>query len=156
VANAEAAALFARHHRDVYRFLARMTGRRDLADDLSQEVFLRAVQAIEAGHGSVHHERGWIFAVARHLLTDYHRREQRRLSLEVGDAEPVVEAGQQLAVELAEALARLPVADREVFLLQEVGGLSYEQIADACGCSAEGVRARLYRTRVTLRGMLSL
>ena len=156
MADIAAADLFARHYRDIYRFLARMTGRRDLADDLSQEVFLHAVRALDSGVGAVRHERGWIFSIARHLLTDHHRREQRRPVAVPPVAESAVGAGQELALELADALGRLPEADREVFLLKEMGGLSYEQIAETCGCTAESVHARLYRTRLALRAMLSV
>ena len=60
--------VFARHHQDVYRYLVRMTGRRDVADDLAQDVFLRVVRALANG-GAVGHERGWIFSIARNLLT---------------------------------------------------------------------------------------
>ena len=64
MANSTAEDLFGRHHRDVYRFLVRMSGDRDVADDLVQDVFLRVVRALRNG-GPVGHERGWIFSIAR-------------------------------------------------------------------------------------------
>ncbi len=147
--------LFARHHRDVYRFLVRMTGRRDVADDLVQEVFLRVVRALANG-GPVGHERGWIFAVARSVLVDRHRRGAREVDIADRAPEAAVQGTQDLACDLARSLAHLADADREVFLFKEVAGLSYEEIADVCDCTVEAVRSRLHRTRLALRAMLSV
>ena len=147
--------IFARHHQDVYRYLARMTGRCDLADDLSQEVFLRVVRALANG-GSVGHERGWVFSIARNLLAERHRQAKDGPSPADGAPEPARDGTQALAFELAQSFARLADHDREVFLLKEVGGLTYEEIAEVCGCTVDAVRARLRRTRVELRAMLSL
>ena len=147
--------LFARHHRDVYRYLVRMTGRPDVADDLSQEVFVRVVRALANG-GPVGHERGWIFSIARNVLADRHRGQQREVTIVEESPEPAREGTQALAVGLSQALERLAAEDREVFLLREVGGLSYQEIAGICGCTVEGVRARLHRTRSALRADLSL
>ncbi len=150
-----AADIFARHHDDVYRYLVRMTGHKDVADDLSQEVFLRVVRAIANG-GPVGHERGWIFTIARNLVADRYRRGEHKAGFFHNSPEPMQEGTQTLAFDLAQSFARLADADREVFLLREVGGLNYEEIAEACGCTVDAVRARLRRTRVALRAMLSL
>jgi len=153
VADPTADALFARHHRDVHRFLARMTGRRDLADDLSQDVFLRIVRSLGNG-GPVGHERAWVFAIARNLLADRWRQERRRGPEVDGAPEPAVTGTQALAFDLTNALAHLPEADREMFLLREIGGLSYDEIAAVSDCTVEAVRARLRRARCALRDSL--
>jgi len=155
VADQTADDLFARHHRDVHRYLARMTGCRDAADDLSQEVFLRVVRALENG-GAVGHERAWVFSIARNLLADRWRRDGRRGAEVAEAAEPAADGTQALAVGLAEALQRLPDTDREMFLLKEIGGLSYQELAVVSGCTVEAVRARLWRARTALRRLLSL
>ena len=154
-AGSTAGDLFARHQRDVHRYLARMTGSRDAADDLTQEVFLRVVRGLRNG-GPIGHERGWVFAIAHNLVADAHRQRGRTLALSDRPEEPAGDASQALAAGLAQALGRLPDADREIFLLKETGGLSYEEIANTCGCTVESVRARLYRTRATLRGLLAI
>jgi len=146
VAGITAADVFARHHHDIYRYLVRMTGRRDIADDLVQDVFLRAVRALRNG-APVGHERGWIFSIARSVLVDRQRERQRQVTMVEDATEPAKEGTQALALSLAQSLAQLPDADREVFLLKEVGGLSYQEIADTCGCTVEAVRSRLHRTR---------
>jgi RNA polymerase sigma-70 factor (ECF subfamily) len=155
VAGITAADVFARHHHDIYRYLVRMTGRRDVADDLVQDVFLRAVRALRNG-APVGHERGWIFSIARSVLVDRQRERQRQVTMVEDATEPAKEGTQALALSLAQSLAQLPDADREVFLLKEVGGLSYQEIADTCGCTVEAVRSRLHRTRSALRSMLSI
>jgi RNA polymerase sigma-70 factor (ECF subfamily) len=143
--------LFTRYHRDILRYLAHMTGRPDEAEDLTQEVFVRAIRALKNG-GTVGHERGWVFSIARNVLVDRHREEQRRIATtEIGEQ---ISATPLLALDLRNSLARIPAPDREIFLLREVGGLTYLEISDACGISIEGVRARLYRTRIALRAML--
>lgn len=147
--------LFARHHRDIYRYLARMTGSRDAADDLSQEVFLRVVRAMRNG-GPVGHERGWVFSIARNLVVDAHRQRVRGIQVADEFAEPGRAGTQPLSVALAQALQQIPDLDREVFLLKEVGGLSYQEIAGLCSCTVEAVRGRLHRTRAMLRGLLSI
>lgn len=146
MAGITAADVFARHHHDIYRYLVRMTGRRDIADDLVQDVFLRAVRALRNG-APVGHERGWIFSIARSVLVDRQRERQRQVTMVEDATEPAKEGTQALALSLAQSLAQLPDADREVFLLKEVGGLSYQEIADTCGCTVEAVRSRLHRTR---------
>ena len=145
--------LFARHYRDVFRFLSHMTGRPDIAEDLVQDVFVRVVCALKNG-GPVGHERGWIFCIARNLLADRRRDSQRRPET-VAPQESAAKGSQGLAFDLRQSLERLPEEDREIFLLKEVGGLTYQEIAEGCRCTIEAVRARLYRTRIALRAMMT-
>ena len=147
--------VFIRHRRDIYRYLVRMTGRPDAADDLSQEVFLRVIRALRNG-GPVGHERGWVFSIARNLVRD-RQRSQRTAPVTVETfREPATAGTQAMAFGLAEALAALADDDRDVFLLKETGGLSYAEIAAACNCSVEAVRSRLFRTRAALRMTLAV
>jgi RNA polymerase sigma-70 factor (ECF subfamily) len=155
-----AAQVFARHHRDIYRYLARMTGSPDDADELVQEVFLRVVRGLQNG-GPIGHERGWVFAIAHHLLFDANRKSHRTIRLEPSlkdgsRQEPRQQATQTLVLALRQALESLQAPDRDAFLLKELAGLSYEEIATASGGTIESVRSRLYRVRATLRKTLSM
>lgn len=154
MAGSTPADIFHRHRRDIYRYLIRMTGQPDAADDLSQEVFLRVVRALKDG-GPVGHERGWVFAIARNLLRDRHRRLLTMTPVAESAVEPSTGANQVLAFGLTEALRGLAADDRDVFLLKEIGGLSYAEIASECGCTVEAVRSRLFRTRTQLRETLA-
>jgi len=105
--------------------------------------------------GSVGHERGWVFFIARNLLLDGRRDWLRRPTAVDAGVEPAREGTQALAFGLDEALTALAEDDRDVFLMKEVGGLTYDEIAGACGCTVEAVRSRLYRTRSQLRRVLA-
>jgi len=120
--------VFIRHRRDIYRYLVRMTGRPDAADDLSQDVFLRVVRALRNG-SPVGHERGWVFSIARNLVRDRQRSQRTGPVMVETFNEPATAGTQALAFGLVEALAALADDDREVFLLKEIGGLSYAEIA---------------------------
>ncbi len=145
--------IVARHYRGVYRYLARVTGSRDRAEDLTQEVFLRVARAARNGD-NVGHERGWVFAIARTVLAAEYRSAEPPATVEV-DVDVSTNGNQAMIAELSEALGRLSHVDRDVLLLREVSGLTYVEIAEACECTVESVRARLRRTRCALRAALS-
>jgi RNA polymerase sigma-70 factor (ECF subfamily) len=149
---ADIESLVAAHRQGVYRYLCRILGRTDMAHDLTQEVFLRASRAgvpetTESG------QRAWIFRIARNLALN-HVRDGRRRPEPVVLVERGTAATQELRTAVREALAALPEIDRDVFLLRESVGLSYDEIAEACELTSDAVRSRLHRTRLTLRGAL--
>ena len=115
-----AAELFATYHAALFRFAYRMSCRRDVAEDVVQEVFIRVLRGIER-YEARGRKAAWLFTIARRLLLD-------RL--------------------------RLAPDEREAFLLREVGGLGYGEIAAVCGITPAAVRSRIYRARVQLRDLL--
>jgi RNA polymerase sigma-70 factor (ECF subfamily) len=149
-----AADLFQRHHLALFRYVYRLTGRRDVAEDIVQDVFVRVVRGLDR-YEAVGREAAWLFTIARRLLLDRHRTQQRR-PLPVDDSAKIsVPARQEASMALAEALAQVLEADRDAFLLREVGGLSYDEIALVCHTTPDSIRSRIYRARARLRGMLS-
>jgi RNA polymerase sigma factor (sigma-70 family) len=151
----DAAGLFDRHHLVVFRFLRRMTGSPSLAEDLTQEVFLRVVRGLDA-YEDRSREISWIFRIARNVLVDRHRARTRTLpATALSDAVIVPRAAPQvLTALLDEALAHLPEEDREAFLMREVGGLGYREIAEVSGATPDAARMRIYRARLALREAL--
>jgi RNA polymerase sigma-70 factor (ECF subfamily) len=149
------ARLFDRHHLAVFRFLRRMTGNLSVAEDLTQEVFLRVVRGLEA-YDERSREVSWIFRIARNVLVDRHRaRERAPRDASMQDAAVVSRpATQVLTAILDAALAQLPEDDREAFLMREVGGLGYREIAEASGATPDAARMRIYRARLALREAL--
>jgi RNA polymerase sigma-70 factor, ECF subfamily len=149
---ADADVLFAEHRHGVFRYLCRIVGQTEAAHDLTQEVFLRVARTRVpvADPASL---RAWVFRIARNLALNHLRDGQRRPHLvEAADrAEPAV---QELGAALNEALAALSETDRDVFLLREMAGLRYGEIADACDLTVDAVRARLHRARQQLRTTL--
>jgi RNA polymerase sigma-70 factor (ECF subfamily) len=142
--------LFAIYREPVYRFLRRLLRDTAVAEELTQDTFMRALGADYRADG---HERAWIYQIARNLARDHVRARVRR-PVALAE-EPFADPDRVAAVDLNAALAALADEDREVFLMREVAGLSYAEIAAVCGTSLDAVRARLYRTRLTLRAALA-
>jgi RNA polymerase sigma-70 factor (ECF subfamily) len=149
--------LFAEHRHGVFRFLCRLVGQTESARDLTQEVFLRVARSglpdTDAGG-----ERAWIFRVARNLGLNFLRDGARRpVAGPLGGSipDPVSGPTQELSLALTQALASLADLDRDVFLMRELGGLSYEEIAAACHLTTTAVRSRLHRARQHLRATLA-
>ena len=148
-----------RDHGDVvFGFVLRRVGDRGAAEDLTQEVFLRAWRAREGyrGDGSV---RGWLCVIAANVVRDHQRRQRRRPAevlepefLDVadsGDAAGEYAAGAALEL-LRAALGELAPRHREMFLLRERDGLSYKEIAAALDCPIGSVMSGLARARERL------
>ncbi len=149
---AEADLLFAEHRRGVFRYLSRFVGQADMAHDLTQEVFLRVARS-SVPETTVAGRKAWVFTIARNVALNHIRdRARRPKAVELGErARP---ATQELTAALSEALAALPELDRDVFLMREAAGLTYDEIAAACELSADAVRSRLHRAREKLRQSL--
>ena len=149
---ADSEGLFAAYHRKVFRYLCRAVGGGDAARDLTQEVFLRVSrsQVSVNGDGSA-----WLFRIARNLVLDHHRSRARHPEASAFTDQAARPAHQDVSTAVNEALASLPALDRDVFLMREVAGLGYEEIAEACELSPDAVRSRIHRTRVQLRDQLA-
>jgi RNA polymerase sigma-70 factor (ECF subfamily) len=149
------AELFARHHRALFRFAYRMSGRRDVAEDIVQDVFVRVTRGF-ARYEPREREAAWLFTIARRLLLDRRREMSRRPPESIGDPDSLPrEPDQELALTLDQAFAIMPVDEREAFLLRELAGLGYDEIAAACQITPAAARSRIYRARVHLRAILS-
>ena len=146
-----------REHGDaVYAFvLRRVRGERALAEDLTQEAFLRAWR----GRRSFREEtsmRAWLCAIAANVVRDDARRRRRRPAevpapdwFDVPDVsgDP---ASFDVLDRLRDGLAALPANQREMFLLRERDGLSYADIAAVLGCPVGTVMSGLARARARL------
>lgn len=148
--------LFTAHRDGVFRYLCRIVGQGD-ASDLTQEVFLRVARSV-VPETTADGERAWVFRIARNLALN-HRRDAGRKPDTVELTEFSGQAGsrpapQETSTAMREALERLQPLDRDVFLLREVAGLSYDEIAISCEISPDAVRSRLHRARQQLRQLL--
>ena len=148
--------MFDRHHPAVYRYLRRIVGDSGVAEDLTQEVFLRVVR----GLGAYSHDgraAAWVFQIARNLALNALRDRGRRPVATQPEvvSEPSARASQALTLDLDRALSTLPFDDRECFLLRELGGLSYAEIGAVCALTPDAVRSRIHRARLALREALA-
>ncbi len=147
--------LYRRHRGALYRFVLRSVRNRALAEELYQEVWMRAIEArgryrVEAKFST------WLYTIAHNRLVDHWRKRGLQLvslDQEEGDApdpaagagyEPqrIVEAQQSLA-KFARALEALPPAQREAFLLHQEAEMSVAEIAQATGANEEAAKSRL-------------
>lgn len=149
-------ALFDAHWADVYRYAYRRVGE-DAADDVAEETFLAAWRR---RHELPAEPLPWLYVTARHVIANHYRGASRsaRLFVRARDdaaaGAPDPAAGVVVRHEIADALAALSDADREVLLLVGWEQLSLAEAATAFGCSAATFRVRLHRARRRLRGLL--
>jgi RNA polymerase sigma-70 factor (ECF subfamily) len=159
------AAIFDRHYDAVFGFVARRVGA-VLAADVAAETFARAFAGRRRYRPGVSSSaRPWLFGIAVTLLRHHHRTEARRLRAyartgvdPVLDATPDVERrvdAETVGPRLAEALAALRPAERDVLLLFAWADLSYAEIAEALGLEVGTVRSRLSRARNRVRELLA-
>jgi len=134
---------------EIWRFCAHL-GESASADDLTQEVYLRAIGALSRfrGDGSA---RAWLLAIARRTVAD-HIRAQRRHRASAVRAQIPPEAGvsAENLVVLRAVVAGLAENQRVAFVLTQVLGLSYLEAAEVCGCPVGTVRSRVARARAEL------
>jgi len=144
----------------LFTFLVRLSRRRDVAEDLIEETWLRLVT-----HGRRLRPDtrlgAWLYTVARNLYRSYLRsrllEDSAAASLmalwpvSAGRHSPFeAAAAGELERRIERALAALPVASREVLLLVAVAGLDQSDAADVCGITPEALRQRLHRAREAL------
>lgn len=156
--SADGAALFAEHREGLTRYLTRIVGQPETARDLTQEVFVRVTRAgvpqgDRGGQDGGDGRRAWVFKIARNLALN-HLRDRERQPNTIAMIDVPRNGTQELSAAVHEALAALQDLDRDVFLLRETAGLSYDEIAVACELTTDAVRARLQRARQQLRESL--
>jgi RNA polymerase sigma-70 factor (ECF subfamily) len=150
---AESNALFLACHTGLLRYFTGAVGNPETARDLAQDVFVRVAGA-QTLPATDEARRAWVFHIARNLAIDHHRR-QRLRQVEPILTEPLVGSGSTETVLIVkQALAALDDLDRDVFLMREMAGLSYTEIAEACKLTPDAVRSRIHRTRLELREYL--
>jgi RNA polymerase sigma factor (sigma-70 family) len=151
-------ALVHRHRRSLLRYCRRMRLSEARAEDVVQQAFLQAWQAIERG-AEVRDLRAWLYRIVHNVAVGSMRgssREERALQEVSAEADvPARELDLGAGLYVREALAdvaALPDLQREAIVLTAVAGHSHEEAASALGVSNGAVRGLLYRARSTLRG----
>ncbi len=149
--------VFDEHHRSVYRFLYRLTGRGDLAEDITQECFLAVLHhpgRWDAARGSI---RTYLFSIARNLASKHYRACHDEVPSDPEElfSIPDVRSDQELAVVVAQAVSQLPDLQREALLLFEYEGFALVEIAEIVGADTGTVKSRLHRARGRLRRVLA-
>ena len=162
--------LVAAYEKNVYNLALRMTGNAQDAEDMAQEAFIKA-------YNSLSHFRGdskfsvWLYRIVSNVCLDFLRRQNRRpassLSQEDDDGEevqldvpdesqsPELLLERQLTREAVQrGLQALSEEQRQILLLREIQGLSYEEIAQALDLEEGTVKSRIFRARKKLCAFL--
>jgi RNA polymerase sigma-70 factor (ECF subfamily) len=150
--------LIARWHGPLWQYIRRMSGRDEEAQDILQDVWLRAIRGIaRLRDGS--RVRGWLFGIARRVLMDRLRRQYsappaNEVDVEnlAADADP---PGREADLEaLDDVLEALPLIEREVLTLFYLRDLSLAEIADALDIPIGTVKSRVFRARRMTRAAM--
>jgi RNA polymerase sigma-70 factor (ECF subfamily) len=154
-------ALYEQHVDRIFRLALRMTGNAELAEDLTQDIFLRAFDRLhqfrgDAGLGT------WLHRVAVSVILNAIKKRKTTAGREVPLDVTAPAASNSGAIELdvrdrvRAAVAQLPEELRVVVLLYDVEGYQHNEIADLLGISAGACRMRLLRAHQMLRTMLPI
>jgi RNA polymerase sigma-70 factor (ECF subfamily) len=148
-----------RHREGVFRFVYRMCGDIQSADEAAQEAFIRAWQKL-ASYKPQYPFRNWIYSIAAHAAQDEFRREPPTVdldTLEISDGKlPEAEAeDHERARIVRKAVLELPAASRAVLVLREYEGLSYQEISSVLSIPVGTVMSRLSYARSLLKEKLA-
>lgn len=150
---------YERTSRLVWAYLARMTGDRQLADDLLQECYYRFLRA-EAALETESHRRHYLFRIATNLLRDGARRRRTQptpISQELAPeamGDPGHVEGLDRRLDVSRAMDRLKPRDRAMLWLAYAQGSSHDEIAQMVGVRPSSMKALLSRARKKLAAAL--
>ena len=153
--------LYEKHFTEVYRYVALRIGDRIEAEDVTQQVFVNALQSIGNYKWRGVPFAAWLYRIARNLIIDRSRKLARERVMPLdetmvqADADPALFVEQKLSMEqLSIAIKRLTAAQREVIALRFASGLSTAEVAKTMGKSEGAVKALQHSGVVALRKIL--
>ena len=163
-------ALVRAYEKNVYNLALRMMGNAQDAEDMAQEAFLKAYNSLPGFRGDSKFSV-WLYRIVSNVCLDQLRKKSKRptvsLSMEDEDGEETqldLPDTAQSPEELLEkkltreavrrGLAQLPEDARQILLLREIQGLSYEEIGEALGLEPGTVKSRIFRARKRLCAFL--
>jgi RNA polymerase sigma-70 factor (ECF subfamily) len=152
--------LYDAHVDRVYRLTYRMTGDEDLAQEFTQETFIRAFEKLKGFRGDAALST-WLHSIAVSVVYNGMRKvkrlHKRHVDLKEGSGLSVNPGGSDpdLKERLAAAVDDLPLGYRTVFVMHDVEGYKHEEIAAVLGVSSGTSKAQLSRARAKLRVALA-
>jgi len=158
------------YEKNVYNLALKMVGNSEDAYDMSQEAFIKAYNSLHSFRGDSKFSV-WLYRIVSNVCLDYLRARNRKatvsLSVENDDGEDVEldiadEANSPQALldrsltrdAVRRGLQSLPPDHREILLLREIQGMSYEEIADTLDLEVGTVKSRIFRARKKLCAFL--
>ena len=147
--------VYEKYHRELYLYIYSLSRNHHIAEDLTQETFLKALLSLPEEHGNI---RAWLYMVARNLFFNYRKKASRNVSLEEemkrSDEEKDLLANMienERKLQLYQALKKLDMKKREILLLQYFGDLSQKEIAAVLHITPGNVRVLAYRAKKELK-----
>ena len=157
--------LYHTHMGRVFSLCARMVGERGRAEELTQDVFVRAWEKLALFRGESAFGT-WLHRLAVNVVLNDRQVERRRRdrhddaiddvdTIAHGDVRPHEVEVPGLSMDLENAIAKLPPGARRVFVLHDVQGYTHDEIGAMLGVTAGGCKAQLHRARLLLRRTLT-
>ncbi|HEU4355939.1 MAG TPA: RNA polymerase sigma factor [Actinomycetota bacterium] len=140
---------------DLWRFTYSYTHDRALAEDATQEAFLRAYRFLPGFRGDSRFS-SWLFRIGRNCALDIIRARKAQEERALRAPEPLGPPDPELRVELQTALGAVSEDHREPFILIEVFGLSYQEAADVLHVRVGTVKSRMHRARAAMMNALAV
>lgn len=151
-------ALYEAHARRVFTVVRRLVGDDALAEDISQDAWVRAFEKLHLFRGDAAFGT-WIYRLATNVALNRLRRSSKRDDVEASAELPTVVAAPDDAVVsrrvLSLALDRLPPGYRKVLVLHDVEGWTHEEIAKALDCATGTSKSQLHKARARMRDLIS-
>lgn len=164
-------ALVLRYEKTVYNIALRMVGDRDDAADMTQDAFIKAYNSLSSFRGDSKFSV-WLYRITTNVCLDFLRSKSRRqqVSLTVGDddddadvqldipdteADPERQLMKKLGMQaVEEGLRSLPDKQRQILVMRELGGMSYDEIGRELSLEEGTVKSRIFRARKRLCAFL--
>lgn len=163
------------HEKQIYNFTYRMLGSEEEAEDLTQDIFVAAFRGIRGFRGEAKFST-WLYRIAlnqtrnrikylsrRNFFAKQTRRLDSREYAPLDNPEFLADSGpspeqwtltKDLATQVQECLNQMPLQARQILILRDVQGFSYEELSEMLSLNPGTVKSRLHRARATLQGCL--
>jgi len=141
--------LFERYHVRIFNFLLKMTRDREVSQDITQEVFYKAIKyrkSYKNGRFS-----SWIYTIARNIFSDHYQK-QKNKDQRLDEIEYKIERAatdclekNEVKEQLRKALERLNQSDRELVVMNRYQGIKYQELAEILGSTEGAVKTKVHR-----------
>ncbi len=154
----QATLLFERYNRRIYNFLAKMTMDRTLAEDLTQNVFLRIIK-YRASYRDGARFQSWIYQVARNVFSDHYQAHKNKFS-DFIDVDKISdnmadksesELQDEKELLLHRSMAKLSEEQRELLVLTRFQQMKYEEVATIMDTTVANIKVKVHRAIIRLR-----
>jgi RNA polymerase sigma-70 factor (ECF subfamily) len=151
-------AIYDQYFSEVYRYVLYRIGDPTLAEDISSDVFIRLLEAVQDGHPPQTNLKGWLIGTASHVVTDHMRKKYRHPEDEIPDSLPDLTPGPASEVDqreqnriVTDAYSQLTAEQQHVLALRFGQGYSLEETATFMNKNINAVKALQFRALAALQ-----